>query len=135
MLRAWEDFLAAEGIANPVVLVLEDLHWGDLPSVKFIDAALRRLQDAPLMVLAFARPELQNHFPKRWAGRALTLLQLGDLPRKASEKLVRHVLGADTSPELVARLLERSAGNAFYLEELIRAVAEGRGETLPETIV
>jgi hypothetical protein len=56
MRRAFEDWLGAECAAGPVVLVLEDLHWGDLPSVKFVDAALRTLTDKPLMVLALARP-------------------------------------------------------------------------------
>jgi tetratricopeptide (TPR) repeat protein len=46
------------------------------------------------------------------------------------------MLGPDIVDErLVARLVERSAGNPFYLEELIRAVAEGRGDALPETII
>ena len=45
MRRAWEDLLAAECAVHPVLIVLEDLHWGDLPSVKFVDAALRNLHD------------------------------------------------------------------------------------------
>ena len=44
MRRAWEDFLAAELRAGPLLLVLEDLQWGDLPSVQFIDGALRALR-------------------------------------------------------------------------------------------
>ena len=39
------------------------------------------------------------------------------------------------SDTLVARLVERAGGNAFYLEELIRAVAEGKGDALPETVL
>src|SRR4029079_12854903 len=52
MRRAFEDFLRAECAAAPVLLVLEDLHWGDLPTVKFVDAALRNLRDQRLLVLA-----------------------------------------------------------------------------------
>ena len=48
MRRAFEDFLAAECASRPVLLVLEDLHWGDLPTVQLVDAALRNLHDAPL---------------------------------------------------------------------------------------
>jgi tetratricopeptide (TPR) repeat protein len=135
MLRAWEDFLAAECSALPVVLVLEDLHWGDLSSVKFVDSALRNLQDLPFMVLALARPDVEEKFPRLWAGRAVTQLHLGELSRKASDKLLRHALGAGVAPELAARVLERAAGNAFYLEELIRAVAEGKSDALPGTVM
>ena len=41
MRRAWLDFLHAETAAHPVVIVLDDLHWGDFGTVRFIDAALR----------------------------------------------------------------------------------------------
>ena len=48
---------------------------------------------------------------------------------------MREVLGDRGSGARVARLVERAAGNAFYLEELIRAVAEGNGDALPETVL
>ena len=51
MKRAWEDFVAAETAAVPLLIVLEDLHWGDLPTVTWIDGALDRLKNRPLMVL------------------------------------------------------------------------------------
>jgi tetratricopeptide (TPR) repeat protein len=135
MRRAWEDFVAAECAAHPVVLVLEDLQWGDVPTTKLVDAALRRVQDQPLLVLALARPDVAQLFPNLWAGRPVTQLQLSDLSRKAGEKLVKQVLGDGIEPALIARLLERAAGNAFYLEELIRAVADGKGDELPQTVL
>src|SRR5262249_33099915 len=49
MQRAWVDFLRAESAAHPVLVVLEDLHWGDLPTVRFIDAALREVRKTPWM--------------------------------------------------------------------------------------
>jgi tetratricopeptide (TPR) repeat protein len=135
MRRAWEDFLAAECAAHPVVLVLEDLQWGDAPTVKFVDAALRKLHDQPIMVLALARPDVLQTFPGLWAGRPVTQMQLSELSKRASEKLVREVLGADFAAAHLAMLVERAAGNAFYLEELIRAVADGKGDALPETVL
>ncbi|MFO0763105.1 MAG: protein kinase [Byssovorax sp.] len=135
MRRAWEDFVMAETEASPLLIVLEDLHWGDLPSVKLLDAALRRLADRPLMVLALGRPEVRDLFPGLWADRGLEEVRLGALKKKGSEKLVRAVLGADVSEAMMSKLWERSGGNAFYLEELIRAVAEGKGDALPETVL
>jgi tetratricopeptide (TPR) repeat protein len=132
---AWQDFVAAECRAGPVVLVLEDLHWGDLPTVKLVDAALRSLPDKPLMVLALARPEVHDLFPNLWQERELQEVRLGGLTKKAAERLVRQVLGPDVAGEMVTKIIQRADGNAFYLEELIRAVADGRGEALPETMV
>jgi predicted ATPase len=133
--RAWEALLMAEARAAPLVLVLEDLQWGDLPSVKLVDAALWVLAEQPLLVLAVARPEVHELFPKLWAERELQEERLGALSRKGGERLVREVLGDRVTPERARDLAARSGGNAFYLEELIRSVAEGRGEELPETVL
>lgn len=135
MRQAWVDFVAGELAEQPLVVVLEDLHWGDLPSVSCIDEALRRAADRPLMVLALGRPETRTVFPKLWAQRGVHEMVLGELKRKSSEKLVRAVLGAAVGDDVVSRVVERAAGNPFYLEELIRAVAAGKGDELPETVV
>jgi predicted Ser/Thr protein kinase/tetratricopeptide (TPR) repeat protein len=135
MRGAFEDFLAAECRANPVLLVLEDLHWGDLPSINFLDAALRNLGDEPWMVLAFARPEVHEMFPSLWRGRDLQEIRLGRLTKKACAKLIEQVLGEAATEEIVERLAQQSEGNAFFLEELIRAVAEGQGQRLPDSVL
>jgi len=134
MRRAFEDFLRNECAERPVLLLLEDLHWGDLPTIKLVDAVLRNLEDRPLMVLALARPEVHDQFPNLWEKRGLFELRLPELTARASRQLVREVLG-DIEPARIARLIERAGGNAFWLEELIRAEAEGRGGTLPDTVV
>jgi hypothetical protein len=133
--RAFEDLVSAECAARPLVLVLEDLHWGDLPTVQLVDAALRRAATAPLLVLAVARPEVHEAFPALWAERELSEVRLGPLTQKAAARLVREALGERLAPAEVAALVERSGGNAFHLEELVRAVFEGRGDGLPETVI
>ena len=135
MRRAWEDWLAIESAAQPVLVVLEDLHWGDLPTVKFIDAALRNLPQSRFFVLAFGRPELHGVFPRLWAERRVTELKLEELTRRSSEALVRGVLGDRIDAATASRLVDRAGGNALYLEELIRAVASGRTDALPESVL
>ncbi|HSK04545.1 MAG TPA: AAA family ATPase [Kofleriaceae bacterium] len=136
MRRAWLDFLRAETSARPVLLVLEDLHWGDFGTVRFIDVALRELRGHPWMVLALARPELHESFPRLWAERRnFQEIVLKKLGRRASERLVTQVLGAGVPPEVMARLVTQADGNAFYLEELIRAELESEDEALPETVL
>ncbi|HEV8321045.1 MAG TPA: protein kinase [Myxococcota bacterium] len=133
--RAFLDFLEAELSARPLLVVLEDLHWGDLPSVKFLDAALRQLAQRPLMVLATARPEVHEAFPRLWAERGVQEIRLAELSRKAGQRLVRQVLGDGVGDDVVERIVARSSGNAFYLEELIRVVADGRSDALPESVL
>jgi tetratricopeptide (TPR) repeat protein len=134
MRRAWEDWLAAECAAHPVLMVIEDLHWGDLGTVSFIDAALRNLRDEPFMVLALARPDVDEQFPNLWQARAPQVISLAPLSKRASEKLVREALG-DVSDAVVEAIVARADGNAFYLEELIRATAAGRAESLPDSVL
>lgn len=135
MRRAWEDFVLAEATRRPTLLILEDLHWGDVPTVRMVDAALRHAAEAPFMVLGLARPLVHDLFPGLWAERGMQEVRLGELTKKASEKLVRAVLGEDAAPESVQRVVTQAAGNAFYLEELIRAIADGRRKSLPETVI
>ena len=127
MRRAFCDLIRAESTAGPLVLVIEDMHWGDLPSVSFLDSALRIANERPFMVLAIARGEVHETFPNLWEQRSLQEIRLGPLVRRAGERLVREVLGDKVDAAQVARLLDRASGNVFYLEELIRAFAEGSG--------
>jgi eukaryotic-like serine/threonine-protein kinase len=135
MLAAFVDWLRALASARPVVLVLDDLHWGDLPSVRYVDAALRALRELPFMVVALARPELSQRFPGLWSERTPQEIRLDALSKAASRELVRHMLGPDVDPEIEALVVERAGGNAFYLEELIRAVASGTQAGLPDSIL
>jgi tetratricopeptide (TPR) repeat protein len=132
---AWLAFLGAECAVHPVLLVLEDLQWGDLPTLNLVDVALRELGELPWMVLGLGRPEMLDRFPKLWVGRNTQHLHLGPLSRRASIALVRRALGAEASEETVERLAVRSDGHAFFLEELIRATANGEHMALPDTVM
>ncbi len=135
MRRAWIDLCAAESAAGPLVLLIDDVHWGDSPSLDLLAAALRSLSGAPILLLGFARPEALERLPKLWMDLGAERVQLAELLKKNRERLVRKVLGDATPARTVERIVELSQGNALYLEELIRAVAEGRGDALPETVV
>jgi tetratricopeptide (TPR) repeat protein len=135
MRRAYEDWLRAECGRRPVVLVLEDMHWGDLPTVKVVDALLRNLRDVPLMILISARPEVHDLFPSAWNHRGMVELRLSELTPKASERLVREVLGEDAADDVVKHIVETAEGNPFCLEELIRAEAEGKRDATPGSVL
>jgi hypothetical protein len=93
MLRAFVEFIDAECQRRPVVVLLEDLHWADLPTVQYLDAALRGARERPFFVLALARPDVATQFPGLWAKRPLETIKLGALTRRACAELAREVLG------------------------------------------
>jgi hypothetical protein len=133
--RAFLDWMRAECQCAPVLLVLDDLHFGDSLTVHLIDEVLGELRSSPFMVLALGRPELREFFPKLWQRHKLQEITLKGLSNKACERLVHQVLGKELSPAVVRRIVEQSAGNALFLEELIRCAGEQRVDGQAETVL
>lgn len=133
--RAFIDWLRATCASTPVLFVLDDLHWGDSLSISMLDHSLRTLAGAPLFILALARPEIHETFSHLWQGHKLQEVVLKGLSKRACERLIVQVLGKGISAEATARLVDQSAGNVLYLEELIRAVAEGKNTARPDTVL
>ena len=136
LLAAWTDWLTAECQAKTTLLVLDDVHWGDAASVGAVLMALSELANLPLMVLCGARPEGESLFPSLWSSPIVTHLRLRQLSTAASTQLVRSVLRDQLNDTQVKSLVRRADGNAFFLEELIRAAGEGAPpDTLPKTVL
>src|SRR4051812_19780560 len=91
--RAVLDLLSAECQERPLLFVLEDLHWGDLPTVRLLDAALRQFAERPFYLLLLGRPSVHDAFPRLFEGRGMQEIRLAGLSRKASEKIAQAVLG------------------------------------------
>jgi eukaryotic-like serine/threonine-protein kinase len=134
--EAWVDWMRGLATHKTVLLVLEDLHWADRPTVRLVDAALDELTEQPLMLLASARPEVSVTFPDLWRERGLAELSLGPLAPRAAERMAREALGSAADDATVRAVVQRAAGHPFHLEELVRAVASGRGpEALPDSVL
>ena len=119
MRAAWESWLLALSADGPLLLWLDDVHWGDIPSVRFVDAALRFLDGRPLFVLALARPEVAQSFPALWSERRAETVVLGPLSRTASRRLIAGLDQGGLAASDDA-LFEQSGGNPFLLLELVR---------------
>jgi len=136
LLRAWTEWLSAECKAQTTILVLDDIHWGDAASLAAVLQAVNELSSSPLMVVCGARPEGKDLFPKFWSSPVVTHLRLGKLSRTASTQLVRSVLADQLTDAQVETIVVRADGNAFFLEELIRAAGEGATpDTLPKNVL
>ena len=88
-----EEFLAAASAKQPVLVILEDLHWGDLPTVRLMDGALRQVHVGSWMLLAVARPEIDSIFPNLWADRQLLRMHLKGLTERTCRDLISRLLG------------------------------------------
>lgn len=133
--RACLSWLAAECQAAPVMIILDDLHWGDELTVALLDEALRELRSACLFVFALGRPELHTNFPSLWRAHKPHEIALKGVSKRACERLIQQTLGTQIAPHAIEWMVEQSAGNALFLEELIRAAAEGNIERRPDTVI
>jgi class 3 adenylate cyclase/tetratricopeptide (TPR) repeat protein len=114
-------YLASE---RPVVLVLSDLHWADDLVLDLVDRLLGALRGSPFVLVATARPDLQDRWRPEPGRHNLSVLNLEPLEAPAVRALVDNLLGADATPELSALLQERSGGNPFFVEELAALIRE-----------
>jgi class 3 adenylate cyclase/tetratricopeptide (TPR) repeat protein len=108
-----------------VLVVLEDLHWVDQASEEFVDAIVDAIVGTKTMLLLNFRPGYSAPWMQRSHYRQIAI---EPLPANESGELLGDLLGGDPSLALVARnIAERAQGNPFFLEELVRALAE-RGD-------
>jgi len=135
MRRAFEDVVVAIAAVTPLIVVVEDAHWGDAASFRFLDAALRHAHCAPLFGIVVGRPEVGQSLRGLTSMQSMLHLSVGELSKKGCEQFVEAALQGKADKATLARVVEQSGGNAFFLEELVRFVAEGRASELPATVL
>ena len=107
---------------EPVLFIIEDVHWIDEVSESMIAELLAVIPQTPLMVLITARPEYQGVLTRVHGAQTIALAPLGD---SDSIALIVELLGSDPSVgELAGIIAERAAGNPFFAEEMVRELAQ-----------
>jgi DNA-binding CsgD family transcriptional regulator len=118
------------GERRPTVLVVDDAHWADAPSLRFLTHLQPRITDLPVGLVIGARPDgdVDGLLGVVAGHRATRVLRLQALSGVAVEKLVRD-RWPTASPEVCRRCRELTGGNPLQLRELLRA-ADELGETI-----
>jgi class 3 adenylate cyclase/ATP/maltotriose-dependent transcriptional regulator MalT len=132
--RQWVEQLAE---AQPLVLVFEDVHWGEEPLLELIEQLAATVRESPLLLLCLARPELLDVRPTWGGGRVrATTLELEALRSEESAVLVEALATELALPVDVQTVLAKSEGNPLFVEETIRMLAErpAAGERIPDTL-
>jgi DNA-binding CsgD family transcriptional regulator len=118
--------LAASG---PVVLAVDDLHWADEPSLRWLNYLCRRLEGLPVLVASTSRPPRPEYSPLLAELLAVTGARIvcpGPLSEPAVARLVGEGLGSiQPDPTFVSACAKATGGNPFVLRELILDLAEG----------
>jgi len=134
-------FLKAIAAAQPLVIVLDDLHAADEASLLLLRFLAQEIQDSGvLLVAAYREGELRSR-PRsaevlRHLSRQASRIPLGGLSEAEIEKLLSERLDVAVSPTLAAEVHRATEGNPFFVDEIVRLLAaEGRlGDDRPVRI-
>jgi len=121
-LDAVKRLLLRESQVQPLLVVIEDLHWIDSETQALLDSLIESLPTARFLLLVNYRPEYQHG----WGSKTYySQLRIDPLPPESAEELLEAVLGAEANLQPLKRLLiERTEGNPFFLEESVRTLVE-----------
>jgi tetratricopeptide (TPR) repeat protein len=119
--------LGATAQEQPLMLLMEDVHWADSPSLELLGEVLSRL-DRPIFIGTTSRKER----PPPLAGiRPAVLLHLAELGSEEAKRLVGSA--ATLADDEVEAIVGKAKGNPLFLQEMARS-GSGPGQSLPETI-
>jgi tetratricopeptide (TPR) repeat protein len=122
ILEAVKRLLLRESRVQPLLLIIENLHWLDSETQAFLDSLVESLPAARVLLLVSYRPEYQHG----WGSKtSYSQFRIDPLPAASADELLRALLGDDPGLGPVKRILiQRTEGNPFFLEETVRMLVE-----------
>jgi class 3 adenylate cyclase/tetratricopeptide (TPR) repeat protein len=136
-LDALVELLLAMTEREPVVLLIEDIHWADPTTRQWLDRLIEQVPTVPLLLVLTLRLQASDAF---WGPRShLTSITLGPLGEAEAGRLIDQVVREHSLPESVRRqIVERTDGVPLFVEELTKAALEshelGERRELPATL-
>ena len=131
---AWLFWLTANVAARrPLLLAVDDLHWCDTASLRWLGYLLPRIEGLPVLLVVGLRPSEPGEDAPHRAGRLRSAghgASAGSLGNDATAQLVRATLSADADDVFCSACQEETGGNPLLLRELVsRIAAEGLAPT------
>ncbi|GAB2725303.1 AAA family ATPase [Kitasatospora kifunensis] len=113
---------------GPLALVVDDAHWADVPSVRWLEYLARRVRGLPLLVVLATRPDagtqVESLLERIGAQPHCCPVELPALATDSVAALVRTRLGDEADPRFAAACAEATRGNPLLLRELLRTLAD-----------
>jgi class 3 adenylate cyclase/tetratricopeptide (TPR) repeat protein len=121
-LNGVKGLLLRESQVQPLLVVIEDLHWIDSETQALLDSLVESLPAARILLLVNYRPEYEHDWMKK---TYYSQLRVDPLPAGGAAELLEGLLGPDPALDPLKRLLvTRTDGNPFFLEESVRTLTE-----------
>ncbi|MEM7343339.1 MAG: AAA family ATPase, partial [Chloroflexota bacterium] len=139
VLQAVQSYIIAKTESKPLVLVWEDLHWGDPSSLEVLEALLPLTQQCKLLLVLIYRP-LRNSRISTFQAKVSQILaenhlaiEIAPLTHNEGHLLLDNLLGSHALPDPIQELIvNKSDGNPFYMEEVIRSLIDDKTLTQSE---
>ena len=129
--------LQAAAADRPLVVLFDDIHWGEPTFLDLVEHVADWSRDAPILLLCLARPELLELRPG-WGGGKLnaTAVLLEPLSAAETDELIDALLGErELEPALRERIRAAAGGNPLFVEQMLAMLEETPGAvTVPATI-
>lgn len=133
LFQALTQSLTALAQAQPLIIVIEDVHWSDATSLEFLLSLTRRISTLPILLLLTYRsdattPDLTHFLAELDRTRLGTEIALKPLDASDVDAMLRAILNLDTvvSNEFLDLILPLTEGNPFFIEEILKAmIADG----------
>ncbi len=119
---AIKQIIFRESLNQPILLVLEDLHWLDSESQAFLSLLVESIPSVRILLLVNYRPEYHHH----WGDKSYyTQIRLAPFGTVESEEMIDTLLGESREIRGIKRLiLEKAEGNPFFIEEIVRGLVD-----------
>jgi class 3 adenylate cyclase/tetratricopeptide (TPR) repeat protein len=128
-IRVVVNIVKAAALAEPSLLLFEDLHWADPTTLETLSALIERLDSIPVLVMLTYRPEFE---PPWLRHDRVAQLNLSRLDQAESRQLVSNVTRGKPLPaELVAQIIDKTDGVPLFVEELTKSITES-GELIKQ---
>ena len=119
-------FLEALARERQLVVVFDDVQWGEATFLDLVEHVADWTRDAPTLLVCLARPELLDLRPG-WGGGKLnaTSILLEPLPEDRCERLVANLLGTEeVAQEIRDRVLASAEGNPLFVEQMVQVLID-----------
>jgi class 3 adenylate cyclase/tetratricopeptide (TPR) repeat protein len=129
------ELVARASAQRPLLLVIEDVHWADRPTLDHLATLIETAVEHPVVLVMTSRVEgdpLDDAWRSRTGRSSLVTIDLGPLRPQEAEILAGAYFKAHA--ELARRCVERAAGNPLFLEQLLRHAEESAESGVPGSV-
>ena len=124
---AFADWLVARTERHAVVLAVEDIHWADPSSLELTAHLARLAGERPMVLYLTGRPEAGSTIDllvEPFRPASVVRVPLGPLDREATRSVIAGTLNGTPGPSLLETVVDRTSGNPFFVQELVRSLAD-----------